>query len=208
MEEKKIIFCLLGKSASGKDTLINMITSSNANVSKLIPTTTRPKRKYEKTGWDYNFVSESNFMNRVENNKFMEHRKYDVITSMNNHGVWYYGTEWPKSKVSILTGPLEVYEKIKLAVLDSPDKSGEYDVIPIYIRVPEDERLYRMIRRECRNGKTHFRELARRYVQDNKDFNEDYMKSLGIDESNTFENIDKDVVVKQINDYINKYIEK
>lgn len=203
MEENKTIFCLLGKSASGKDTLINMITSSNSNVSKLIPTTTREKRKYEKDGYDYHFISENAFIKKIEKNQFMEHRKYVAVTQSGTPNTLYYGTEYPQGHSSILTGPVDMYEKIKNNLLNSSGTSNKINVIPIYIQVPDDERLYRMIRRESRNNKPNYREVARRFLADNREFNEEYMKSLGINETNTFINLDKDLAAKQINEFIN-----
>lgn len=201
MDDKKIIFCILGKSSVGKDTLINSITTLNNDLSKVIPTTTRPPRRYEKNGRDYYFIDRKSFMKKVDNGQFMEHRKYDVIDKSGKPDSWFYGTKFPKSQVSILTGPLTMYKMI----ISNPDIK-DYNVYPIYLTVPDDERLYRMIMRENKNHNPNYREVARRFVSDNIDFSDENMKSIGINKTNTFLNIDINVVTDEINNYIKEIL--
>lgn len=53
------IFCLMGKSACGKDTLYKRIMADNSlSLQTLIPYTTRPPRLGEKNGVEYYFLSE------------------------------------------------------------------------------------------------------------------------------------------------------
>ena len=54
---KKTIFCVMGKSATGKTTLVKDLVDnlSFANVKELISTTSRPVRDGEIDGVHYNF---------------------------------------------------------------------------------------------------------------------------------------------------------
>lgn len=198
MEETKIMFCIMGKSAVGKDTVINNVTTIHHGVSKIIPTTTRPMRAYEKNGHDYFFITANQFIKRIENEQFMEYRHYDVVKENGKKDTWYYGTVFPKQQVSVCTGSFEMYEHI----INNPKVKDNIKVYPIYITVPEDERLYRMIRREHRNKTPNYREVARRYIQDNVDFSAEKCQELGITAECTFTNIDRDKVVRDICNYI------
>ncbi len=55
------IFCLMGKSASGKDTIYRqLLLSEDLKLNKIVPYTTRPIREREKNGVQYYFVDEGN----------------------------------------------------------------------------------------------------------------------------------------------------
>ena len=50
------LFCIMGKSSSGKDTLYRMLTDAGMEgLEKVVPYTTRPQREGEKTGREYFF---------------------------------------------------------------------------------------------------------------------------------------------------------
>ena len=52
------IFCIIGQSASGKDTLYREILADRpANLIPIVPATTRPQRVGERNGVDYQFVT-------------------------------------------------------------------------------------------------------------------------------------------------------
>ena len=74
---------LVGESASGKTSLQNALIKHNPDFKKIVTYTTRPKRKNEKNGVDYHFVSEAKFQKMVKKGYFIEHTKYRD---------WYYGT--------------------------------------------------------------------------------------------------------------------
>ena len=57
------IFCIVGKSSSGKDTIYKRLLKINSlKIKKIIPYTTRPIRQGEKEGVEYHFVD----INRLE----------------------------------------------------------------------------------------------------------------------------------------------
>ena len=80
---------LVGKSASGKDTILKQIIK----ISKLKPivsTTSRPKRDNEQEGVDYYYISTDEFVNLIEDNAFIEFRKYNTLVN-GVKDTWYYG---------------------------------------------------------------------------------------------------------------------
>ena len=84
-----MLLVITGKSASGKDTIIAKILEKYPNFKKVLTTTTRPPRKGEINGIDYNFISETEFIDKIQKQEFLEHVKY---------GGNYYGTE--KSRIT------------------------------------------------------------------------------------------------------------
>lgn len=77
---------LIGKTASGKDSILNVLTTKYG-YKKLVTYTTRPMRQNEQQNITYYFVSEEDFRNKVDNGFFAEWKSYDT-----EFGVWYYGT--------------------------------------------------------------------------------------------------------------------
>ena len=77
---------ILGKTSSGKDRTVNELISKH-NFSKLTTYTTRPMRPNEKQDVTYHFISEEEFLQKVDNDFFAEWKSYNT-----EFGVWYYGT--------------------------------------------------------------------------------------------------------------------
>lgn len=80
-EGKIIVFS--GPSGGGKTSIVKEILKNFPDIVFSISTTTRPKRKTERNGVEYFFISEAEFLKKIENNEFIEWEKfYD----------YYYGT--------------------------------------------------------------------------------------------------------------------
>ena len=79
MSKIKLIV-VIGRSASGKDTLVKGIVKKFPNLHPIIHYTTRPKRDNE-TGEEYHFISMDKYERMVNNQEFF------VTTCFNN---WYY----------------------------------------------------------------------------------------------------------------------
>jgi guanylate kinase len=81
--EKGHIFVVSAPSGAGKTTIVKNVLSSLPELSFSISVTTRAKRGNENDGVDYHFISEEEFLKRIEKNDFIEWEKfYD----------YYYGT--------------------------------------------------------------------------------------------------------------------
>ena len=77
------IIVLSGPSGSGKSSIINHLLVEIENATVSISTTTRPIRKGEVDGVDYNFVTQDEFETLLEAEQFLEYEK------VHNY---YYGT--------------------------------------------------------------------------------------------------------------------
>ena len=82
------IFCLMGKSASGKDTIYNrLLQSEELKLKKVILYTTRPIRSGETDGETYFFCSDTQARQMEDAGKVIEMRAYRTV-----HGIWKYFT--------------------------------------------------------------------------------------------------------------------
>lgn len=79
---KTKFFIISGLSGSGKDSVVEGLKKEGLKFTRVITTTTRPKRKGEKQGKPYYFVSEKRFKKMIKNMEFLEWAK------VYNH---YYG---------------------------------------------------------------------------------------------------------------------
>ena len=80
------MICLVGKTASGKDTVKQELLKQGYE--SVITTTTRPMRAGEENGVTYHYVSEEDFLKMKDENLFAEYTYYLTV-----HGKWYYGSQ-------------------------------------------------------------------------------------------------------------------
>ena len=66
------IIVISGPSGSGKSTLIHLLLKEHKELSFSISYTSRKKRKNEKNGKDYHFVSKDKFKKMIDADKFVE----------------------------------------------------------------------------------------------------------------------------------------
>lgn len=132
-----MILVLVGKSSSGKDTLMKELVKSNY-FHGVISTTSRPIREYETADVNYYFTSVDEFISKVKNNKFIEYRTYN--TKLNDvDEIWYYGTEKSSintAKDSVLVLDVQGLKDIKKYF---PDET----IIGIYLHCPLNLRTER-----------------------------------------------------------------
>ena len=82
------IFYIMGKSASGKDSIYSVLSEKEElKLQKLVLYTTRPIREGEKEGREYFFTDETKLREFEEQGKLIEARAYQTV-----HGVWTYFT--------------------------------------------------------------------------------------------------------------------
>ena len=86
---KKNVVVLCGVSGSGKNYISDSLVPSY-NFNPLISHTTRPIRPNETNGIDYHFVSQSDFLNMIDDGYFIEYRTYNTLVD-NVPATWYYG---------------------------------------------------------------------------------------------------------------------
>ena len=168
------IYCVMGKSASGKDTLYKRILNDKElALKKVIPYTTRPIREGEQNGVEYFFCTKEEAVRLEAAGKVVERRDYHTI-----HGIWTYFTvddgQIDLEKYNyLLIGTLESYRKIR-------DYYGKEVLIPIYIEVEDGERLQRALEREREQISPKYEEMCRRFLADTKDFSEEKLAEAEI----------------------------
>ncbi|MEE1304981.1 MAG: guanylate kinase [Agathobacter sp.] len=192
------IFCVIGKSATGKDTVYERLLQDNElPVNRLIPYTTRPIREGETEGETYHFCTEEMVKSLEEQGKIIELRAYNTV-----YGVWKYFTvdddqiDLEKHNY-MLIGTIEMYVQIR-------DYYGEDKVLPIYIEVEDGERLIRAISREKTQSVPKYEEMCRRFLADQKDFSEEKIKEARIEKR--FENIELEDTIEIIKRYIQSMV--
>lgn len=189
------IFCLMGKSSSGKDTIFKKIRDDKElNLKPIVSYTTRPKRTNETNGVEYFFINEKELNKFEKEDKVIEKRVYHTV-----HGDWYYCTINDEqidleSNNYLLITTLESYKSLK-------DYFGEDKVYPLYIHVEDGIRLQRALDREKNQENPNFDELCRRFLADNSDFSKENLLTLKINEFYTnkeleecINNIKKDIL--------------
>lgn len=168
------IFCLMGKSSSGKDTIFKEIKDDEElNLKPVVSYTTRPKRIGETQGVEYFFINREELNKFEKENKVIEKRVYNTI-----HGDWYYCTindgqiDLEKYNYLFIT-TLESYREIK-------EYYGEDKVCPFYIDIDDGIRLERALSRERKQANPNYDELCRRFLADNQDFSATNLANLNI----------------------------
>ena len=194
------IFCVMGKSATGKDTIYQqLLTGCNLIFKKIIPYTTRPIREGEEPGREYHFCTEADVQKLEEEGRIVELRAYNTV-----YGVWKYftvndGSIRLNEENYLLIGTLEAYTKIR-------DYFGSENVVPIYVEVEDGERLMRAIAREKSQDTPKYEEMCRRFLADAKDFSEEKLEEAGIEKR--FVNVELNDTIQKISEYIKHEIER
>lgn len=167
------IYFLMGKSASGKDTMYEKILEK-FSLKKVVPYTTRPLRENEENGKQYFFVSNEEYLEKEKNNQIIESRVYETI-----YGPWRYFTvddgqiDLSLETDYLMIGTLESYQSIK-------DYFGEEEVVPLYLEVEDGIRLQRAMDREKKQLNPSYDEMCRRFLADQRDFSDEKLKECGI----------------------------
>lgn len=190
------LFYIMGKSASGKDTIYQrLLHHPEFLLKRLVIYTTRPVRDGELDGREYFFVDEEEFQRLKTEGKIIEDREYNTI-----YGLWRYFTA--------ANMDLERNNYLGIGTLESfcmlKNYYGEDKIIPLYIEVEDGERLKRAIAREETQEIPKYEEMCRRFLADSQDFSEEKIKAAGI--SRRFENNSMNACMKEIEILLKGYI--
>ena len=213
-----MIFIIMGKSATGKDTLYKELLLRYPELIPVIPYTTRPIREGETDGEAYHFVTEEELARLESEGLVVEKRVYHTVK-----GDWTYFT----------VDDMDELAAVSDAVDDGKTVSGRYDaigseeinpahimittlegfikirdyygsdrVIPIYIEVDDITRIERSLEREKQQEKPCVAEICRRFLADDEDFSEDNLAREGI--RHRIINDDLDRAVSEVAEVIRK----
>ena len=155
------IICLIGKSGSGKDTIIQKLRA-DLKIPIAISFTSRPMRSGEIQDLTYHFVSDSYFEENKE--KFIEQRLYKVINQDGTKGIWRYGLteESFEEGTNLVIVDVNGYKALRKFF-------GKNNVLPFFIHCSDSTRLNRLIGRGDMNNPL---EVTRRLEADERDFKE------------------------------------
>ena len=176
------IYYVMGKSATGKDTIYSKLYEESTKIKKIVLYTTRPPREGEENGIDYNFVTKEKLEEFKRSNTLIEMRTYKTM-----YGDWSYATVDDgqiklESRNYLIIGTLESYKKIV-------EYFGSNKVVPIYLTVDDRIRLQRALNRENMQENPRYDEMCRRYLADEEDFSEEKLKEAGITKFYVNENL-------------------
>lgn len=154
-----MITIIMGKTASGKDTLQNELVKRG--FIKIISTTTRAPREGEAEGVNYNYVDKGTFLDLLTSGEIFEYRRYDSST-----GPTYFGAR------KIEADPYKNY----VTVVD-PGGAQEYlraygplKCLVVYIEAPDDIRKLRAQNRGSFNEnewEIRFKDEEERFAESN-----------------------------------------
>ena len=196
------LFYLMGKSASGKDTLYEeLLKDKTLNLAPLVTWTTRPIRAKEEEGVQYHFADEAKLRELRAAGKVIEERTYQTEL-----GPWTYFTV----DDHILSGLREDSSAARpdllgIGTLESCRRIREYygqeRVIPLYIEVDDGLRLERALKREKKPGNHKYEEMCRRFLADQQDFSEENLRKAGV--TKRFSNdAPREVCLQELKDWI------
>lgn len=188
------IFCIIGKSSTGKDTIFQrLLEREDLSLCQIVSYTTRPIRAGEVDGIEYHFCSEEEKKNLEQAGKVVEMRSYHTC-----HGVWDYFT------VDDGQVDLQNHNYLIIGTIESFVKIREYyskdAVIPIYIEVEDGVRLQRALQREMSQTNPKYEEMCRRFLADSKDFSRENLQKAGI--SRIFYNVEVNQTEEEIVSYM------
>ncbi len=168
------IFCLMGKSSSGKDTLFkDLIKENGLGLLPVVSYTTRPMRTNEVEGREYHFITKEQLEGYKATDKMIEHRVYETV-----HGPWHYAT------IDDGQIDLESHNYLMIVTLEAYNNLvkyfGEKKVVPLYVEVEDGLRLERAILREKQQVNPNYEEICRRFLADSKDFSKERLEESKI----------------------------
>lgn len=162
------IYFLVGQSSTGKDTIKAELLSTMPSLKDYTYCTTRPMRDGEIEGREYFFKTMKDFEDDLLSGAVIESRVYNFN---GNTSVVYYSLakEIDEENYIVVGTPNMCHSYIKYY--------GSDIVKPIFIVVPDRERLIRAIKRED-NNKGNYKEVARRFYDEFNEYTTENILSL------------------------------
>ena len=118
-----LAFVVTGPSGAGKNSIIDLVMAKLPDLAYSVSYTSRAKRPNEADGVDYVFVSEEQFLQRIEAGDFLEH-----VTYLDNH----YGTSRSQIEGFVANG-LDVILNVEVEGAKTLQKTDLGDTKVIYV---------------------------------------------------------------------------
>ena len=143
LKRRGILFVLSSPSGAGKTSIARYILDKDKNIKLSVSLTTRKKRKNEKAGIDYDFISKDVFETKIKNNYFLE-----WATVFGN----YYGTSREKVQKTLQEGN-DVLFDIDWQGTQQLSDNKEFDLVTIFILPPSKTVLEKRLNNRAQDSK-------------------------------------------------------
>ena len=143
LNRRGILFVLSSPSGAGKTSIARYILDKDKNIKLSISLTTRKKRKNEKAGIDYDFISKDVFEKKIKNNFFLE-----WATVFGN----YYGTSREKVQKTLQEGN-DVLFDIDWQGTQQLSDNKDFDLVTIFILPPSKTVLEKRLNNRAQDSK-------------------------------------------------------
>lgn len=154
---------LIAPSSAGKDAILKELIKRKY-VQPIISDTNRLIRSGEVQGREYNFLTDKEIKQKINNNEYIEKREYKV----QNGDTWIYGVNKNSFDLNsdITYGVIIDYNGLKQMEEYLYSLGKRDDLISIYIDVPLQKRLSRSLQREGKLTDNQCLEICRRALDD------------------------------------------
>ena len=140
-KRRGILFVLSSPSGAGKSSISKYILKTDKNIHLSVSFTTRKKRNEEIFGKDYNFISKSDFQNKVNEGYFLEWA--EVFGN-------YYGT--PKDAVQkTISNGIDVLFDIDWQGTQKLSSNEGHEVVSIFILPPSRKELENRLKQRAQD---------------------------------------------------------
>ena len=143
LKRRGILFVLSSPSGAGKTSIARYILDKDKNIKLSVSLTTRKKRKNEKDGIDYDFISKDVFEKKIKNNFFLE-----WATVFGN----YYGTSREKVQKTLQDGN-DVLFDIDWQGTQQLSDNKDFDLVTIFILPPSKTVLEKRLNNRAQDSK-------------------------------------------------------
>ena len=143
LKRRGILFVLSSPSGAGKTSIARYILDKDKNIKLSVSLTTRKKRKNEKAGIDYDFISKDEFETKIKNNFFLE-----WATVFGN----YYGTSREKVQKTLQDGN-DVLFDIDWQGTQQLSDNKDFDLVTIFILPPSKTVLEKRLNNRAQDSK-------------------------------------------------------
>ena len=143
LKRRGILFVLSSPSGAGKTSIARYILDKDKNIKLSVSLTTRKKRKNEKAGIDYDFISKDVFKTKIKNNFFLE-----WATVFGN----YYGTSREKVQKTLKEGN-DVLFDIDWQGTQQLSDNKDFDLVTIFILPPSKTVLEKRLNNRAQDSK-------------------------------------------------------
>ena len=143
LKRRGILFVLSSPSGAGKTSIARYILDKDKNIKLSVSLTTRKKRKNEKAGIDYDFISKDLFETKIKNNFFLE-----WATVFGN----YYGTSREKVQKTLQKGN-DVLFDIDWQGTQQLSDNKDFDLVTIFILPPSKTVLEKRLNNRAQDSK-------------------------------------------------------